>query len=350
MWISPTNQIGDLNCGQNTVNGYEGAVTLWGKDATDSSTNANRAVTLRPGSKLTANRAFTFPNASGEILTTAGGATITGGNISVANSAGDSAFNLGQSAKNGYIGQLGLYGKDATDATANANRRAIIKAGTKLTADRTFTFPNASGEIVTTAGSTITGNVTIAKTNAASYLTLGQSTVNGYDGILRIYGKDATDATTNANRYAELKTSDKLTANRAFWFPDYNGQIEVQALNRAESTLTGIGLTKKTLTFSTSVSSLTFSSNSWYYKVGHRVRVHVEIRITSSGDVGKGVSLYDLNALPTGYRPDITLWYGDYMSRSIAPMLQIQANGQIYVTIYGNFKAPAFDVEFDAWN
>ena len=67
LWISPTNQIGDLNCGQNTVNGYEGAVTLWGKDATNSSANINKAVTLRPGTKLTANRTFTFPNISGEI-------------------------------------------------------------------------------------------------------------------------------------------------------------------------------------------------------------------------------------------------------------------------------------------
>ena len=344
LWISPA-KTGWLNCGENKVNGYGGAIALWGKDATDSSTNANRAAIISPGTKLTANRTFTFPNASGEIMTTAGG-TFTGAitstsSITIAPTASDGSIFLGQSAANGQVGAVHIYGKDASN-TSKGNWRVILKAGTKLTADRTFTFPNGSGEILTTLGGTITGgNFEISRSSANSIVTIGQSSVNGYTGHLRIYGKDAT-SNTNANRYAEIRTNGQLTANRAFWFPDYGGEIEVRQVNNAAIKLTTNDVTRKTFTFTDSKIT---SQNCYYYKIDHRVVVYVSIEASAA------LTTNLTYTIPAGYRPLNKKYAVDIHTLQTStshPVLTVGTDGVVTV-LPVNQTSINITVEYDAW-
>ena len=270
------------------------------------------------------------------------GGTLTG-DLTIAPTNHNADIFVGQNTVNGYEGFIHIYGKDATDATTNVNRKIALKAGSKLTADRTFTFPNASGEIMTTAGGTITGgNFAISRSSANSVVTIGQSSVNGYTGYLRIYGKDATDATTNANRYAEIRTDGKLTANRAFWFPDYGGQIEVRQVNNAAVKLTTTNVARKTFTFTDSKIT---SQNCFYYKIDHRVVVYVAI--TASASLTTNLTY----TIPEGYRPLVKKYAADIHTLQAStshPVLTVDTDGVVTV-LPVNQTSINMTLEYDAW-
>ena len=170
LWISPTNQIGDLNCGQKTVNGYEGAVTLWGKDATDSSANINRAVTLRPGTKLTANRTFTFPNISGEIAVNAN----NNANYVYTPTVIEVTPQVGTKVKCGYFkcGYLVTFFFNLSSVPTGTNTICTLPAGYRPYTDVSFhTIQENCYSVVNSGGSVKVVNSQTSATNVSGYCT-----------------------------------------------------------------------------------------------------------------------------------------------------------------------------------
>jgi len=147
----------------------------------------------------TADRTITLPNTSGTVITT--------GNLS-------------------DITNIGVFSSTITMEGSTADAHELTLSAGDPTADRTITFPDATGTVVLADGSgnvTVSGNLTVSGTTT----TINSTTINATTGI--IFEGLTADA------YETTLTVTDPTADRTITFPDATGTVQLRVTDVSDT-------------------------------------------------------------------------------------------------------------------